>query len=208
LVPLLSVSYLPPISYVAACVQSGKIVIDRHEHFVKQTHRNRALIYGANGILPLIIPVQHADLFNIPVHEVQIANDTDWQKIHWRSLVSAYRNSAYFDFFEDDFRVFYQRKFTSLYEFDLELLKLILRILQAEVDISYTASYQHTTDDKIDLRYAFSEKEQKRKTKKPSEMRYRQVFSAKHGFIPDLSAVDLLFNEGIKSLDYLSRVPQ
>ncbi len=123
-------------------------------------------------------------------------------------MVSAYRNAAFFEYFEDDLGVFYHRKFPGLCEFNLELLKLVFRLLRAEVTISFTESYQQTTDDKNDLRHAFSAKEQKAKNKKPSEIRYRQVFSAKHGFIPSLSIVDLLFNEGAKSMNHLSLVSQ
>lgn len=201
--PLLSISYLPPIPYIAACIKSGEIILEKHEHFVKQTHRNRALIYGANGILPLIVPVQHRNLFTIPIEEVLISNDSSWQKIHWRSIVSAYRNSAFFEYFEDDFAVFYQQEFNTLYEFDLELLRLIFSFLEGKTDISFTASYEKNNTEATDLRHAFDSHECTTRESKTSKNRYRQVFSDRHEFIPDLSIVDLLFNEGIKSRDYL-----
>ena len=199
LTSLLSTSYLPPISYIAACIQSKKIIIEKHEHYVKQTHRNRTLIYGANGILPLIIPVQHENLFSIPIHEVKIAHDTKWQKIHWRSVVSSYRNSAFFEYFEDDFAGLYQQKAETLFEFNLRLLELIFRFLKAEVEISFTSSYQKEVLDMPDLRNTFDTTN----PPIPSKNRYRQVFSAKHGFISNLSVIDLLFNEGPESIFFL-----
>ncbi len=166
---------------------------------MKQTHRNRALIYGANGILPLIIPVQHENLFSIPIHEVKIVPDTNWQKIHWRSLVSAYRNSAFFEYFEDDFAKLYQQNFETLFEFDLELLKLIFRFLKTDVSISFTASYEKEVPDSFDQRSYFNSSKQT----KTLENSYRQVFSGKHGFISNLSVIDLLFNEGPESKFFL-----
>lgn len=208
MIPLLSIAYLPPVPYIATCIRSEEIVIELHEHYIKQTYRNRALIYGANGILPLIIPIQHKDLFDIPVEEVKISYDVDWQKIHWRSIVSAYRNSAFFEYFEDDFDVFYQRKFQTLCEFDLELLKLVFRILQSEVVVSFTSGYHQEVPGKHDLREAFNMHDEDQPNQKPPEMRYRQVFSSKHGFLPNLSIIDLLFNEGPESRNYLSRISQ
>jgi len=96
---LFPIAYLPPVSYVALCCRSGTILLEKHEHYVKQSLRNRALIYGANGILPLIIPVRHDGLATLPVHEVRIDYSTPWQKIHWRSITSAYRNSAFFEYY-------------------------------------------------------------------------------------------------------------
>jgi hypothetical protein len=206
LTPLLPTSYLPTIAYIATCVQSGKVEIEYHEHFIKQTFRNRALIYGANGILPLIIPVQHENLFRIPVHEVKISYHDNWQKIHWRSIVSAYRNSAFFDYFEDEFAPFYQRKFGTLCEFNHELLMLIFRILQVEVEISTTLNYQKFIGERLDLPNAFTTLQHDSESAGTSVNRYRQVFSGKHGFIPGLSIVDLLFNEGPQTMDYLSRI--
>ncbi len=197
--PLLSISYLPPIPYIASCIQSKEIMIEQHEHYVKQTHRNRALIYGTNGILPLIIPVQHENLFSIPIHEVKIVPDTNWQKVHWRSLVSAYRNSAFFEYFEDDFAKLYQQKSETLFAFNLELLRLIFRFLNADISISFTSSYQKDVHDLDDLRTTF---ESSYLSKTP-ETSYRQVFSGKHGFISNLSVIDLLFNEGPESKFFL-----
>src|SRR5256885_1476473 len=101
---LFSIAYLPPISYVAEILKSKKITLEKHEHYIKQTYRNRALIYGPNGMLPLIIPVAHEDLYTKPIHEVKISYANNWQLIHWRTITSCYRNSPYFEFFEDELK--------------------------------------------------------------------------------------------------------
>jgi hypothetical protein len=188
-IPLFSIAYLPPISYIYECIRSGKIILDQHEHYIKQTYRNRTNIYGANGLLPLIIPVQHKNLFRVPVKDVNISYAMPWQKIHWRSITSAYRNSPFFEYYEDEFATFYEKKFDTLFEFNLELLKRIFFLMKEDVEISFTTSYEKQYADIQDLRNTFSAE---RRPKQPEI--YRQVFSERFGFLSDLSIIDKLFN--------------
>lgn len=189
MIPLFSTAYLPPISYINECLRSEKIILDGHEHYIKQTYRNRANICGANGLLPLIIPVQHENLFQIPISEVKISYETQWQKIHWRSITSAYRNSPYFEFYEDEFAPHYLKRTETLFEFNLELLKKIFSLLKAEVGITFTSSYEKNPEGVNDLRNHFSPE-----NRIANQESYRQVFSERFGFINDLSIVDKLFN--------------
>jgi len=187
--PLFSTAYLPPVSYIDECIRSGKIILEQHEHFVKQTIRNRAHICGANGMLKLIIPVQHQRPSRIPICDVKISYENAWQKIHWRSIASAYRNSPYFEFYEDEFAPFYHRRFETLFAFNLELMKKIFALLKANVDISFTSSYVKEPAEVTDFRnFPFEEK-----TDMNSEP-YRQVFSDRIGFIAGLSIFDKICN--------------
>jgi hypothetical protein len=187
---LLSTAYLPPVSYISQCLLVDEIVLEQHEHYVKQTYRNRANIYGANGILQLIIPVQHDNLAATPIKDVKISYDSPWQQTHWRSITSAYRNSPYFEFYEDDFAPFYEQKYETLFEFNTELLKKIFLLLKAKVELEFTAGYEKTPASIADLRNSFSP-DKRNENHKP----YRQVFSEKTGFISDLSIIDKMFNE-------------
>jgi hypothetical protein len=186
---LLSIAYLPPISYINECIRSGKIILEQHEHYVKQTYRNRANIYGANGLLSLIIPVQHRNLFQIPITDVRISYESQWQKIHWRSITSAYRNSPFFEFLEDEFAPFYEKELETLFEFNLKLLEKIFSLMKVDVQVEFTSTYEKNPANDIDYRNNFHP--DKRQNIEP----YRQTFSDRTGFISDLSIVDMLFNQ-------------
>jgi hypothetical protein len=197
---LLSAAYLPPVSFFSCLISAKKIIIEKHEHYVKQTYRNRALIYGANGIHPLIIPIHHEGLYRRPMHEIKISYDADWQKIHWRTLTSAYRNSPYFEYFEDELRIFYETKTETVFEFNLRLLEKIFSLLQLPFNPGFTSSFEKVWPSEIqDARNLFDPS-----TRKKDMPEYHQVFSEKHGFIPDLSIVDLLFNKGMETKNYLA----
>ena len=183
--PLLATAYLPPISYINECLDSGKIILEQHEHYIKQTWRNRANIYAANGLLSLIIPVQHKSASGGPIKDVKISYETDWQKIHWRSISSAYRNSPYYEFYEDDFAPFYQRKFESLFEFNLELLKKILALMKKDVEISFTSAYEKTSEGINDLRNHYNPS-----THVEGASNYGEVDDERFGFVHDLSICD------------------
>ncbi len=191
---LFSTAYLPPISYIKEFVKSEQIFIEYHEHYIKQTYRNRAEIYGANGILALSIPVEHKNLFTIPIREVKISSEQPWQRIHWRSIESAYRNSPYFEYYEEELKPFYKKNYQFLIEWNQDILLLLLKLLGVSKEISFTESYNEQPDN-TDLRNKFLPGSGSFIPPEP----YTQVFSEKHGFIPDLSIIDLLFNEGPKA---------
>ena len=195
---LISTAYLPPVSFFSWLVQAEKIIFEKHEHYVKQTFRNRSLIYGANGIHPLIIPIHHDGNLRKPIWERKISYDSQWQKIHWRTLTSSYRNSPFFEYFEDEFRGFFETKTETLFEFNLLLINKIFSLMQIPFTPTFTNSYELAGFDGEDLRNAFSP--EKRKENLPV---YNQVFADRFGFIPDLSIVDLLFNKGMEAKNYL-----
>jgi hypothetical protein len=193
---LLSTAYLPPINYFARFFLYKNVLIEKHEHFVKQTCRNRCSIYGANGKLDLIIPLE-SGAERTGVTQKRIAYRDNWRNLHWRSLESAYRSSPYFEFFEQELSPFYKgEKFEFLFDFNTALMTRITELLRLQVNISYTESYQKEyagiADGRILTQPKFSDKHF-------NAVPYYQVFENKHGFIPNLSIADLLFNEGLRA---------
>ncbi len=206
MVNILPVFYLAPIEYYSVLLKSSSVIFEINEHFEKQTYRNRCEIYGANGKLKLIIPVKHTGERTL-VKDVRIANENNWQKIHWKSIESAYRTSSYFEFYEHIFVPFYEQKFNFLIDFNIELQNEILKIMEAEIKIEKTNSYQKNYSDEKDLRNYFNPKSEIRPVPHSSgNLKYKnypQVFSDKFGFISNLSILDLIFNTGPQTKDYL-----
>ena len=194
---LLPTSYLAPIGYYAVLLQNANCEIEQHEHFIKQSIRNRCDIYGANGKLTLSIPIQRKSSSKTIIKDIKISYDFPWQKLHWKSITSAYRSSAYFEFYEDFFAPFYQKKEKYLLDFNLKLQKTVFKCLQLEDTAILSGSYQKETD-KTDLRNSDFEIQKQEK--------YQEVFESNCGFIANLSILDLLFNLGPESSEYLFNV--
>ncbi len=191
---LLPTSYLPPVNYFSELLKSDVVFIEKHEHFIKQTHRSRCEILGANGKLNLSIPLEkHAD--KEIISEKRISYTEPWQIKHWRAITSSYKNSAYFEYFEDEFKPFYFEKHEFLLEFNTALTKLILHILRQKKEIQFTTEFNKTFNGP-DLRTEQPE------TLNPKQ--YYQVFGDKFGFTSNLSVVDLLFNKGLESVEILT----
>lgn len=198
---ILPICYLPPVSYFSVLNgSSGTIQLERHEHYPKQTYRNRTSIYSANGKLDLIIPIQHGSKNRTAMKDVRISYGGDWQRLHWTSIQTAYRSSAYFEYYEDDFAPFYQRRFEWLFDFNEAQLALVLRLLKIAKEVSHTLDYRDDYPLGTDFRQLLHPK---RNSPLTHCKMYHQVFASKHGFIADLSIVDLLFNHGPQSRGYL-----
>ena len=194
---LLPTSYLAPIGYYAILLQNPICEIEQYEYFIKQSIRNRCNIYGANGKLTLSIPKQRKESSKTIIKDIKISYDYPWQKLHWKSITSAYRSSAYFEFYEDFFTPFYQKKEKYLLDFNLKLQKIVFKCLQLE-DTSFLSSIYQKETDKIDLRNSdFKIQKQKK---------YQEVFENNCGFITNLSILDLLLNLGPESSEYLFNV--
>ncbi|WP_437918358.1 WbqC family protein [Sphingobacterium sp. LRF_L2] len=192
--------YLPPVTYFHKIKEYDKsILLERFEHYPKQTYRTRAKIATANGVLDLIIPILHGRKERVPVKDIRINYEHDWQRLHWLSLQTAYRSSAYFEYYEDDFRVFYEKKIDFLFDFNVQQLELILKCLKLSRDISFTEEYKKEGGG-----YDYRESIHPKKASIWSTPKtYYQVFEDRHGFIPDLSIIDLLFNQGPQSKNFL-----
>ncbi len=188
-------SYLPSISYYSHYVTELHPVVDSNEFMVKQSYRNRCLILGANGVQQLIVPVKKRNS-KILVKNVEICNAENWQKNHWKTIESAYRKSPFFEFYADDLSgIYMSTRYENLLQFNTELILRINKILKTEVNMVFSDKYIESTQVKNDFRsFHFNKK---------SAAEYIQVFSSKYGFQPNLSIIDLIFNEGPNSLKYL-----
>ncbi len=135
--------------------------------------------------------------------DVMTDDSTPWQRLHWRTLETSYRTSPFFEFYEDDLKPLFERKESSLFEFNLKTIKAIGDCLGVEIPLETTKSFSPTTKDYEDARFLV---EAKKRLEAPMPA-YIQVFEERHGFVPNLSVLDLLFNEGTNALTYLKTIP-
>ncbi len=192
-------TYFPSIAHFVAIAKAKAVNLETDDNFVKQTYRNRTYIYGANGKLALHVPVIHSQKNRQKYRDVKIFNEEKWQDIHWKSLLSAYRTSPFFEYYEDDLLPLFTKKVDFILDFNLNTFEVICNCLQLETSIFKTTHFQKIITDKTDLRHLVNAKKE---TPQPFA-HYTQVFNNKHGFISNLSILDLLFNEGPSALNYL-----
>ncbi|RKS97479.1 WbqC family protein [Chryseobacterium defluvii] len=197
---LLPVFYLPPISWFSVFLNpENNIVFEQFESFPKQTYRNRANIYGANGKLSLIIPISHNGKRELK--DIEISESEDWRKLHWKSIQTAYQSSPYFEYYEDKIRKIFDIDEKNLVNFNLKGLEIILQTLKTEKAYSLNEEYIKNPEE-LNFRERFS-------AKLPSEFEmeeYYQTFSDKSGFLKDLSILDLICNKGPESLTYIKNI--
>ncbi|WP_136480092.1 WbqC family protein [Cognatitamlana onchidii] len=192
-------TYFPSIAQFVTMVKAKTIWLETEDNFVKQTYRNRCYIYGANGKLALNIPVVHTQKNRQKYKDVKIFNEDSWQSNHWKSLLSAYRTSPFFEYYEDDLKPLFSSPTENLLDFNLKCFNTICDCLQVDFSIFKTITFQKETRDKSDFRFLVNAKKETEQTLS----KYTQVFASKHGFLRNLSILDLLFNEGPNSINYL-----
>jgi len=194
---LLHPTYFPSISHFAVMAQSDKIVFEMEDNFQKQTNRNRMYIYSPNGIQMLNIPIKHRSSANQKTRDIQLETAFDWQKQHFKSLEAAYRNSPFFEFFEDDIRPIFEKKQTFLMDLNLQSMEIASKCLGMNFEFIQTEEY-FRNPLQTDFRSLVNGKKDS-----SSFETYPQVFEEKFEFINNLSVLDLLFNEGRHALSYL-----
>ena len=197
--PVVCPAYLPNIVYCSWLLVQNKVFFGEDTHFQKQTFRNRTEICGPNGRLKLTIPIVHSKSEKQQKeNEVLIANATDWQKHHWKSICTAYRSSPFFEFYEADLAHFYEKKATHLIDFNLALIQKTMELIETPFSFEIVG-----WDEKKYQRMDFLINAKKMSNDKLGH--YTQVFENKNGFLGNLSILDVLFNLGPETPSYLKK---
>ncbi|MEO8517419.1 MAG: WbqC family protein [Flavobacterium sp.] len=195
---LIHPTYFPSISHFVAMAKADSITFEMEDNFQKQTNRNRMYIYSPNGLQLLNIPVKHSPQAHQKTKDVKLETAFDWQKQHFKSLEAAYRTSPFFEYYEDTLSPIFTKKHTFLMDLNYETITAVSKCLGLNVGNQKTTEYFHQTDNFIDFRLLANGKKDTNTFES-----YTQVFGEKHGFINNLSILDLLFNEGRFALEYL-----
>tara|TARA_B110000263_G_C15295744_1_gene505543 strand:+ start:763 stop:1371 length:609 start_codon:yes stop_codon:yes gene_type:complete len=198
--PVICPAYLPNIAYFSTISRSRNITLYIHGNYQKQTYRNRAQIYSPNGILDLSIPIiKPKNIIEKKDYNIKICYDENWQKKHWKTIKNSYSSSPFFEFYETELFPFYDQQYEYLMDYNTELIQVIMAILNLTIRITKSSNlmFQNHYEEKIIL------------AKKSNEIdipMYSQVFDLKHGYIKNLSILDLIFNLGPESFIFLNKV--
>lgn len=202
-VALLSSTYFGPVQWYQKLNRYGLCLLERHDHFVKQTYRNRCLIATTAGTQALTVPTEHGEDSKCRMGDMRISDHGNWRHLHWNALLSAYGESPFFEYYADDLRPFFEQRWEHLFDFNLAITHKLCELLDIRPNLQLTDCY---ADAEVlgadDFRDAI-------RPKKPlpdpsfASIPYYQVYQQKHGFQPNLSILDLLFNEGNEAIFYL-----
>ena len=197
---LLHPTYFPTIASFSLIIKEP-CVMEVSDNYQKQTFRNRTYIYGANGKQLLTVPILHTggETGRQLYKNVKIDNNVSWQKLHWKTLQTAYRTSPYFEFYEDAISPVFEKKFNFLIDLNFFSIEAVLSCLNTDIQWDKTSKYEENYQDFNDFRFLANAKTEHNITQEE----YYQIFSNKHGFIKNLSILDLLFHEGNNSENYL-----
>jgi hypothetical protein len=207
MIPLLSLAYLPPVAWCSVAWQADQVALEACDHYQKGSLRNRCYIAGPNGIQRLSIPLVKGKNQQTPIRDVRISYDEAWQRLHWRSIRTAYGNAPFFEHYADQLSRFYEKPYSFLFDYNLDFLEFILQEkLGWKGRFTLTGEYRTPGDpqEETDFRNAFAADGNDH----PSwfePRRYAQVFMEKSGFIPNLSVLDLLFCCGKQAVDVLNK---
>ncbi|HZW63576.1 MAG TPA: WbqC family protein [Flavobacteriaceae bacterium] len=191
-------TYFPCLAQAALMLQAEKVYMEVCGNYEKQTYRNRTLIYGANGKQTLSIPVHYTQTKRQLYKDVRISYAEPWQADHKKAIEAAYKSSPFFEFYEYELLPLFERKDTFLLDFNTACFEKIEQCLDISVVLENSMTFEKTPSKTQDYRTLVNPK-----TLTSALVSYTQVFSSKYGFIDNLSILDLLFNEGPNSVNYL-----
>ena len=176
-------------------------MIEQWCNYTKQTYRNRCHIAGANGMLSLSVPVVKPDTLKCPTRDIRISDHGEWRHLHWNAIASAYGSSPFFEYYQDDIRPFFEKRYTFLLDFNEAIRQTLCELIGLEPHVEYTDQYAQPAPGEADLREAIHPKRNIAETIPSMHLKpYYQVFAPKYGFLPDLSILDLLMNMGPESI--------
>lgn len=203
---LLQTTYFGPIQWYQKLYRYDHSMIEQYDSFQKQTYRNRCMIATANGTQVLTVPVEHSSQSFVPnsqlVKDLHISDHNQWRRVHWNALQSAYSESPFFEYYADDLHPFFEQEYDYLLDFNEAIRQKVCELLDIHPDVSYTSDFRHQTSDITDYRDVINAKHPLPDADFTPKA-YWQVFQHKHGFLPNLSILDLLFNMGPESVFFL-----
>lgn len=198
---LLSSAYLAPIQYYAWMLAADEVLLEQHDHYIKQTYRNRCTIAAADGPLSLTIPIIKPENEKCPMKDIRISDHGNWRHLHWNALKSAYRMSPFWEYYEDDFRPFYEQKWEFLMDYNQALQEKVCELIDFTPNITRTEAFTSLSEAGIqDLRDVIHPKREIAVDGKFQVIPYYQVFKERQGFLPNMSIMDLLMNMGPESI--------
>jgi hypothetical protein len=192
---LLATTYFGPVQWYQKLYRADSVIIDADEPFMKQSYRNRCYIAAANGVQALTVPIEKARL----TRDVRISDHGDWRRVHWNAIVSAYGESPFFEYYQDDLRPFYEQRWDFLYDFNEAIRQTMCDLIDIPSHLSPLTSHLSSLTD---LRTAINPKHPAPDADFQAKP-YYQVYASRYGFQPNLSVLDLLLNMGPESIFYL-----
>ena len=203
---LLSSAYLPPVQYFAHLQSAEQVWIEQYDHYQKQTYRNRCVIAAPDGPLSLTVPIEKPNTPKAFMRDIRISDHGNWRHLHWNAIESAYNHTPFFEYYKDDFRPFYEKKFDFLVDYNEQLCQLVCQLIDIDTSFQRTESYVvEPSNTIIDLRDAIHPKKEVMDDASFSAVPYYQVFQERLGFLPNLSIIDLLFNMGPEAILVLQK---
>lgn len=199
---ILSVAYFGPVQWYQKLNRYDRCLIECHDHYIKQTYRNRCTIATTQGVQTLSVPIERYDGLKCAMRDIRVSDHGNWRHLHWNALMSAYGESPFFEYYADDIRPFFEKRWEYLFDFNMEITFKMCELIDICPTISTTDTYVADTAGMHDFRDTIRPKHPL-----PDEQfvptPYYQVYRQKHGFLPNLSVLDLLFNEGNEAVFYL-----
>ena len=214
---ILATTYFGPVQWYQKLNRYEEVHIEHNDSYQKQTYRNRCIIATTQGLQALTVPVEAPSLLGrdgeglalskTPIKDVRISNHGKWRTEHWNALQSAYGESPFFEFYEDDIRPFFENRWEFLLDFNMAITEKMCELLDIHPHIELTSSYLNSLPTGegwggADFRTAIHPKHPQEDSDfcpKP----YYQVYKERFGFQPNLSILDLLFNMGNEAVLYL-----